>query len=99
MTPEEQELLALERIGVEAKKFEESEIGRYLKGVADQDENEAKDALLALNVWQFQTLSELQNAIASIQQKARLHGIVRQYLFEAISNGEQASYQLSPGED
>lgn len=101
MTPEEQELLAAEQIGQEAKKFQESVIGRYLEGVAAQDEADAKEELMRLNVWQFSDLHMLQNAISHIQDRVTKYRTIQQYLKEAISEGEQASFVLNnpEGED
>lgn len=99
LPPEDQALLAQDQLGVEAKKFRDSDIGRYLQGVAAQDEEEAKRRLLGINVWQYSNLADLQNAVASIQNKVNSFRTLTQYLLEAISEGEQAAFQLNPPGD
>lgn len=96
---EDAELLAVEQLGDAAKKFHESDIGRYLQGVAKQDEDDAKDRLLAVDVWKYTNLSYLQNDIAAIQEKVKRYRALHQYIIEAIAAGEQAGFQLSSAGD
>jgi hypothetical protein len=93
------ELAAQIAVGDEAKKFKDSDIGRYLSAVAKQDEDNAKDALLALNVWSFTSLIELQNAISALKERVMSFRMIEQYLHEAISEGEAADHQLNNEED
>lgn len=87
-------ILATEKLGIQAKAFLESDLGKYLSGCAMQDLDTAKDDLILLDPYIFGSLSELQNKIYSLQRKARLAESLRQYLAEAITNGEQAMHKL-----
>ena len=87
-------ILATEQLGTQAKSFLESDLGKYIDGCSKQDIEAAKDELLALDPYIFPDLQLLQNAISSIQQKARVANSIREYLAEAITNGAQATHQL-----
>lgn len=92
-------LAASEKIGIEARSFLESDLGKYISGCAMQDSEVAKDELMILDPYTFNTLAELQNKISSLQLKAWLAKSLTQYLSEAIDNGKQASYQLENEEN
>lgn len=81
----------LQRLGLEAEKLIASDLGKYLDGVYLQDLEEAKEAFLELNPFQYTTLELLQNAIAELQAQVKIAQKVRTYLSETIINGRQAA--------
>lgn len=87
-------LIATELLGDEAKAFVKSNIGKYLSGCAEQEVEEAKRELLALDPYSIHSLNELQAKIASIQMRARVALLIDGYLTEVITKGTQASQQL-----
>ena len=94
-----EDLIAQVHIGDQAKAFLQSDLGQYLKGVASQDLQAAKDALFLLNPHEYKELVPLQNAILAIQKKGQMALDLDGYLSEAITNGQQALHQLeSTGE-
>lgn len=93
-------LKAEKELGEEIAKFLQTDIGKYLDGCTSQDIESAKDDLLELDPHKYTSLTELQNAMAGIQKRARTAESLRQYLSEAILNGNQAEHQLEhEGED
>lgn len=87
-------ILATEKLGIQAKSFLQSDLGKYISGCALQDVEAAKDDLILLDPYGFTSLAELQNKISSLQQRARIAESLTQYLAEAITNGEQATHKL-----
>ena len=87
-------VIAVEQLGIQVKSFLESDLGKYIEGCTRQDVESAKDELIALDPYLFTDLPLLQNAISSIQEKARIAESIRGYLSEAITNGAQATHQL-----
>lgn len=88
-------LVAEAELGEQAKKFLVTKVGRYIDGCSKQDIDEAKDQLFELDPYKFDTLVELQNAIASIKAKAVSAMKLRGYISEAIVRGNQAVDLLS----
>ena len=84
------------KLGLQAEAFEQSDIGRLILGQAEQDIQEAKDKLLGIDPYKFSTLSDLQNAISSLQSDAKTAQRIKDYIDETIINGHQAD---QPEED
>lgn len=99
MTDEIQECLAEAELGIQIQNFISTDVGRYLIGCRDQDENDATDKLLNLDAFQYSTLGELQSAITKIQQDILTAKKVHGYLSDAIIRGNQAEEILSTIED
>lgn len=87
-------LKAQEKLGEQAKAFIQSDIGRYLSGLLQQDEDFAKSELLDLDPLSFTSLYELQNAILKIQLKVKVAHSVQDKLAEVINSGIDATHQL-----
>lgn len=77
-------------IGESLKRFLQTDEGRYLDGLSKQDVEEAKDALLDLDPYAYDSLTALQNEIAKIQRDARIARSIVSYISRAIQAGEQA---------
>lgn len=77
------ELIAEALIGEEAKKFRESDLGRTVLGMAEQELKEAQLALENVNPTDERAITALQNKA----WRARQFG---QWLDELITNGENA---------
>jgi len=92
------ELLADFELGEEAKRFLNTELGKYIDGCSQQDVDNAKDLLLELDSYSFTDLQSLQNAINAIQNKAKTAQDIRIYIAEAITNGQMAEHQLDQNE-
>ena len=90
--------IATFELGEEAKKFLQSDIGKYFDGCSLQDLELAKDKLLELNPYEYHTLIELQNKIASLQLDAKVAEKMRLYIAETIEKGRQAEHQLETEE-
>ena len=78
------------KLGLEAEAFVESDIGKLIQGKAEQDCEAAKDKLLELDPYKYNTLPELQNAIMTIQADARTALRIKSYIAETIITGQQA---------
>jgi len=77
------ELIAAAEIGDEARKFLESDLGKYVLGVAEQD------ALLALEKLGEIDPSNIEQ-IRAAQNEVKLARSFKQWLLEALHDGEQA---------
>ena len=77
------ELIAEAELGEEARNFLNSDLGKCLIGMAQQEVMAAQQALLGANPEDRQKITELQN-------KARLGLFFEQWLVELISKGEEA---------
>lgn len=88
-------LRAEHQLGIELTKFIETDVGKYLDGCSQQDVEAAKDELLEIDPYKFTTLRALQNKICDIQHKAKVAMSLRQYLYDAIINAQQAEHQLN----
>lgn len=74
-------------LGRESEDFFKSDLGRYLLGRAEQEEQEASEKLASVASWRRRRIQQLQNEI----WRARS---VRQWLSELIQAGRQAEAQL-----
>lgn len=88
---DEKELIATAQIGEEAKRFLQTNVGRYLDESSKQDIEEAKNKLLELDPYAYKTIVDLQNAIMAIKQEAIYAMKLRGYLHEIIVRGNQAT--------
>lgn len=89
------DLEAAMELATDFKKFLQSDPGKYLIGCAEQDTKIAKDKLLELDPYKYKTLTELQNAILSIQREANIAMALQNYIGVAIVEGEQAEQHLN----
>lgn len=80
---EDEEQIAEALIGEEAKKFVESDLGRAVLGMAEQEVRDAQEKLLDVVPTDVQ-------AIERLQAQARLGTSFRKWLEELITNGEHA---------
>jgi hypothetical protein len=86
---EEEELLVAEaRLGLQAKEFLKSPIGRYMVGRADKAREEAFEAWTTADPSNEQLISEL-------QFRARLPALVIGWLSEAVNRAQYAEETLS----
>lgn len=92
-------LVAEVELGEQFKKFLNTKVGRYIEGCTQQDIDVAKDELLAIDPYKYNTLVELQNAIRSIQEKAVCLQKLRAYMADAIVRGDNAGHVLAQAED
>lgn len=74
-------------LGKDAEEFLKSELGRYLTGRAEQEEDEAIEQLAKVSSWRRRRIQELQNQL----WRARS---VRQWLAELVQAGRQAEAML-----
>lgn len=81
-------------LGLEAEKFIQSDLGKYINGCIQQDIESAKQELSELDPYKYTTLPELQNAITEIQNRSRASKDLYSYISEAINRGIQAEHQL-----
>lgn len=95
-----EQLKAQEAIGLELRKFiQQTDAGKFLSGVIDQDIQSSKDKFMDLDPYKYTTLQDLQNAILSIQFEARISIALQNIIGVAIVEGDQASHQLSTEAD
>lgn len=94
-----QHLIAEEELGERVRAFLQTDVGKYLAGVVQQDIEEAKTKLLELDPYTFKSLQDLQSEIAGLQTKARIAEKLAGYLSEAVIKGDQATHQLAQGDD
>ena len=87
------------QLGEDAKSFLETDLGRLFTTRADSDEQGAIQALVQLDPFEYETLADLQNAIASAQRDMEIGQRIAQYLRDAIVNGELAWQQLEANEE
>lgn len=81
--PKLEELLAEAEIGEEARKFVESDLGKTIIGMAQQDAREAETLLGEVDPTDTK-------AIMSLQNKIKLCRLFEQWLAELISRGNDA---------
>lgn len=77
------ELIAEAEIGDEARKFVESDLGKTLLGMAQQEVADAREELEKVDPSDTKAITALQN-------KAKIAGYFEQWLAELITKGEQA---------
>lgn len=80
---EEDELIAEALVGDEAKRFLESDLGKIVLGIADQESEAARVALESVDADDIQAIRKLQN-------KAAMGRLFRQWLIELFTTGESA---------
>lgn len=80
-------LLAEAMLGQDAQDFLNSDIGRYLVGMAEQEEQEAIDLLSRVSPWRRRRIAELQNQI----WRART---VKGWLVAMVTAGKAAEHAL-----
>ena len=95
---EDDTLYAEAAIGQEVEQFIDSAVGRLILGQAEQDQEQAKRELLDLDPYEHMTLPDLQNVLGRMQSKARIAGMVVQYLQDAITQGRNAEGVLDTAE-
>lgn len=78
-----EQLIAEAEIGEEARKFVESDLGKTLLGMAQQDAREAEEKLGEVDPTDTK-------AIISLQNKIKLCRLFEQWLAELISRGNDA---------
>ncbi len=81
-------LLAEAILGRDAEEFEKSELGRYLLGRAEQEENEALNALADVS-------ADDTKAVRDLQAKAWRARSFKTWIRELIAGGKTAESQLS----
>lgn len=86
-------------LGIEVENLFESDVGKFILGAAEQDENDAMIKLMEFDPYQFTTLGELQSALAKIQQNVLISRNVQGYLSDAIIRGRQAEEIIANIED
>lgn len=67
--------------------FVESDVYDVLKKGMAEDKRIASDALASINVWDYDSLPALQNAIAKLQEDVILSGKVSTYFATVIQRG------------
>lgn len=82
-----QALYAEAMLGKDAEEFLGSDLGRYMLGRAQQDEQEALELLAKVSPWRRRRITELQNRI-------RLAQNFKGWLIELVQVGKQAMDQL-----
>jgi len=80
------------RVGMQVETFLRSEVGQYLIGRAEQQENDAIEALIALDSWHFLKIRKARNAIAVARS-------LREWLSDAVQAGIAAGANLQAEED
>lgn len=80
---DDDELIATAEIGDEARKFIESDLGKMLLGMAQQEIDAAREGLQDIDPSDTKAITALQN-------KAKTAGNFKTWLTELITNGEQA---------
>lgn len=86
------ELYGEAMIGRDAEEFLKSDIGKYIIGCAEQEAQEAMDALKRCYPWRRRKIAELQNKIWRAES-------VQQWMGELVIRGRQALSQLDQSED
>lgn len=84
-------LVAQVQVGELCRQWIGSEVGKYVVGAAEQYEYEVLRKLANVD-----PTNEKQ--VMQLQERAKVPGLLLEWLDEAISNGETAQYQLE-GED
>lgn len=92
MGPDERALYAESVLGKDAEEFLNSDIGRYLTGRADQEEQEALEALCRVSPWRRRRIAELQARVWRAQS-------FKGWLAEMVISGRQALQQLETREE
>lgn len=94
--PVESERDTLILIGQQIEAFLELEAGQYIVASIEQDIAEAKDNLLELNPYEYDSLPKLQSAIAGLQSKALRKMDLKQYFADTITTGRNAAIEPAP---
>lgn len=90
----------IEKVGKDITAFVITDGGKYIEQSAQQEITEAKDELMEIEPYAFESLHALQSKIASIQLKAKIAASLLLYLEKAIVTAQQATHQLeSEGQD
>lgn len=89
--PEEDFLLEKVRFGIEVEAFFNSQIGRYLESRIMQEEDRAKEEMVAVDPDNIK-------AVRDIQNKYKVANSVSCWLAEVINAGYQAETQLKETE-
>ena len=84
---EEKLLFSQAKLGVEAQRFFDSDLGRYVRGCAAQEIREAQDAMLKVSPWRHRKIQQHQIKAASCRQAIS-------WLGEVIAAGDQAHFEL-----
>lgn len=87
----ERELFARSSLGVKAREFLESELGRYLHGRAQKEIEQAQVDALECNVWSWWGRRKL----LKLQNNARVARSFLRWIVEAIQDGEVAFQELT----
>lgn len=81
------ELFAEAMMGRDAEDFINSDIGKYIIGCAEQEEQEAMEQLKRVYPWRRKKITELQNKIWRAES-------IQSWLAELVIKGKQAISQL-----
>ena len=84
---EEELLFGQAKLGEEARRFFDSDLGRYVRGCALQEIREAQDAMLKVSPWRKRKIQQHQVKAASCRQAIA-------WLGEVIAMGDQAHFEL-----
>lgn len=87
-----QALLAEHDMGEQAKKFMQSDIGRFMLARAVEEEREAVESLATVWPWRWRRILQLQNKVWRARQ-------FKEWLAELLVRGEQAQQQLEAPEE
>ena len=87
----ERELFARARIGEEARRFLESDLGRYLHGRAQKEIEQAQVDALECNAWTWLGRRKL----LKLQHKAGVARSFLRWIVDAIQDSEVAYQELS----
>lgn len=87
----ERELFARSHLGVKAREFLESDVGKYLQGRAQQDIEQAQVDALECSPWTWLGRRKL----LKLQHKAGIAKSFLKWIVEAIQDGEVAYQELS----
>jgi len=87
----ERELFARAQLGVKAREFLETDLGRYLHGRAQKEVEQAQVDALECNAWSWWGRRKL----LKLQHKAGIARSFLRWIVEAIQDGEFAYQELS----
>ncbi len=77
-------------LGIDVEKFLETDVGRYIMGASEAEGQDAAEAILDIDPYEYETLASLQSCIAKLQQNVHIARKVHGYLSDAIIRASQA---------
>ena len=81
-------LMAEAELGIEAQRFFNTDLGRYLIGRIEQEISSAKDAFADVDL-------EDRSAVWGLQEQIKRASLVKQWIAEVIMNGQNAEKILT----